>query len=52
LTKWLIHTGAGLDLERHLANEAFALEVSSRSPDFKEGIAALRDRRPPSFEGR
>jgi 2-(1,2-epoxy-1,2-dihydrophenyl)acetyl-CoA isomerase len=52
LTKWLVHQGAGLDLERHLANEAFAMELSSRSEDFREGIAALREKRPPHFEGR
>jgi len=52
LTKWLVHTGAGLDLERHLANEAFALELASRSTDFREGLAALRERREPRFEGR
>jgi 2-(1,2-epoxy-1,2-dihydrophenyl)acetyl-CoA isomerase len=52
LTKWLVHQGAGLDLERHLANEAFAMELSSRSDDFREGIAALREKRPPRFQGR
>jgi len=52
LTKWLVHTGAGLDLERHLANEALALELSSRTGDFREGVAALRERRDPRFEGR
>jgi 2-(1,2-epoxy-1,2-dihydrophenyl)acetyl-CoA isomerase len=52
LTKWLVHEGGGLDLERHLANEAFAMELSSRSEDFREGIAALREKRPPRFEGR
>jgi len=52
LTKWLVHTGAGLDLERHLANEAFALELASRSADFREALAARQERRPPSFEGR
>jgi 2-(1,2-epoxy-1,2-dihydrophenyl)acetyl-CoA isomerase len=52
LTKWLVHQGAGLDLERHLASEALALEVSARSDDFKEGIAALREKRDPSFKGR
>lgn len=51
LTKWLVHEGAGLDLERHLTNEAFALELSSRSADFREGLQALRDRRDPSFDG-
>lgn len=52
LTKWLVHEGAGLDLERHLTNEAFALELSSRSADFREGMQALRDRRDPRFDGR
>jgi 2-(1,2-epoxy-1,2-dihydrophenyl)acetyl-CoA isomerase len=52
LTKWLVHQGAGLDLERHLANEAFAMELSSRSSDFREGIAAMREKRAPGFEGR
>jgi 2-(1,2-epoxy-1,2-dihydrophenyl)acetyl-CoA isomerase len=52
LTKWLVHTGAGLDLERHLANEAFALELAARSADFREGLAARQERRQPDFEGR
>ena len=52
LTRWLLHTGAGLDLDRHLANEAFALELASRTADFREGLAALRDRRSPDFGGR
>jgi 2-(1,2-epoxy-1,2-dihydrophenyl)acetyl-CoA isomerase len=51
LTKWLIHTGLGLDLERHLANEAFAMELSSRSPDFREGFKAFREKRDPDFTG-
>jgi 2-(1,2-epoxy-1,2-dihydrophenyl)acetyl-CoA isomerase len=52
LTKWLLHTGAGLDLERHLANEAFALELASRSADFREALTARQERRAPNFEGR
>ncbi len=52
LTKWLVHEGGGLDLERHLANEAFAMELSSRSTDFREGMRALRERRDPDFDGR
>jgi 2-(1,2-epoxy-1,2-dihydrophenyl)acetyl-CoA isomerase len=52
LTKWLVHTGAGLDLERHLANEAFAMELSSRTQDFREGLAAFKEKRDPNFEGR
>ncbi|WP_299572338.1 enoyl-CoA hydratase-related protein [uncultured Williamsia sp.] len=52
LTKWLLHTGGGLDLERHLHNEAMALELSSRSDDFKEGLAAFREKRATGFQGR
>ncbi|WP_067889561.1 enoyl-CoA hydratase/isomerase family protein [Nocardia vaccinii] len=52
LTKWLLHTGNGLDLERHLQNEALALELSSRSEDFREGLTAFNDKREARFEGR
>jgi 2-(1,2-epoxy-1,2-dihydrophenyl)acetyl-CoA isomerase len=52
LTKWLLHSGNGLDLDRHLQNEALALELSSRSEDFKEGLAAFRDKRGAEFTGR
>jgi 2-(1,2-epoxy-1,2-dihydrophenyl)acetyl-CoA isomerase len=52
LTKWLLQSGNGLDLDRHLQNEALALELSSRSDDFKEGLAAFKDKRDPEFKGR
>jgi len=52
LTKWLLHSGGGLDLERHLQNEALALELSSRSDDFREGMAAFKEKRDPHFQGR
>jgi len=52
LTKWLLGVGAGSEFEAQLANEAFALELSSRSEDFREGIAAFREKRAPRFEGR
>jgi 2-(1,2-epoxy-1,2-dihydrophenyl)acetyl-CoA isomerase len=52
LSKWLLRQGSELTLEQQLANEAFALELSSRTDDFREGLAAFRDRRPPTFEGR
>jgi 2-(1,2-epoxy-1,2-dihydrophenyl)acetyl-CoA isomerase len=52
LTKRLLNTGGSLDLHAHLANEAFALELSSRSRDFKEGLAAFTEKRPPEFDGR
>ena len=52
LTKWLLHAGASASLDEQLRHEAFAMELSSRSDDFKEGLAAFRDRRPPDFRGR
>ncbi|MFA5885504.1 MAG: enoyl-CoA hydratase-related protein [Acidimicrobiia bacterium] len=52
LAKWLMATGASLPLDAHLANEAFALELSSRSQDFREGLAAFREKRDPGFTGR
>jgi 2-(1,2-epoxy-1,2-dihydrophenyl)acetyl-CoA isomerase len=52
LTKWLLHTGAGLPLAEHLPNEAFAMELSSRSEDFREGLAAFKEHRDPRFKGR
>jgi 2-(1,2-epoxy-1,2-dihydrophenyl)acetyl-CoA isomerase len=52
LAKWLLHAGSELALDQHLQNEAFALELSSRSDDFREGMAAFRERRPPNFGGR
>jgi len=52
LAKWLMHAGSGLPLDQHLPNEAFALELSSRTDDFREGMTAFRERRPPNFEGK
>jgi len=52
LSKLLIHRGLSVDLERHLADEALAIEVSSRSDDFHEHARARRERRDPKFEGR
>ncbi len=51
LTKWLLHAGRDASLEQHLRNEAFALELSSRSDDFREGMAAMREKRDPKFTG-
>ena len=52
LTKWLLNAGASAELQAQLANEAFALELSSRTDDFREGMAAFREKRAPRFEGR
>jgi 2-(1,2-epoxy-1,2-dihydrophenyl)acetyl-CoA isomerase len=52
LTKWLLHASAGISLEEHLANEAFAMELSARTEDFREGLTAFGEKRAPRFEGR
>jgi 2-(1,2-epoxy-1,2-dihydrophenyl)acetyl-CoA isomerase len=52
LTKWLLHAGGSLTIDEHLRNEAFALELSSRTEDFREGLSAFKDKRKPEFRGR
>lgn len=52
LTKWLLHTSADHTLDQHLRAEAFAMELSSRSEDFREGLEAFADKRDPRFTGR
>jgi 2-(1,2-epoxy-1,2-dihydrophenyl)acetyl-CoA isomerase len=52
LTKWLLHAGTSVPLVDQLRNEGLALELSSRSEDFREGLGAFRDHRAPDFQGR
>jgi 2-(1,2-epoxy-1,2-dihydrophenyl)acetyl-CoA isomerase len=52
LTKWLLHAGREVGLNQQLRNEAFALELSSRTDDFREGLAAFGEKRDPDFRGR
>jgi 2-(1,2-epoxy-1,2-dihydrophenyl)acetyl-CoA isomerase len=52
LTKWLVHRGTAKAFDEHLADEAFAMELSSRADDFKEGITAMVEKRDPRFSGR
>jgi 2-(1,2-epoxy-1,2-dihydrophenyl)acetyl-CoA isomerase len=52
LTKSLLHGGWSASLDQQLTAEALALELSSRSEDFREGLAAFTERRPPEFKGR
>lgn len=52
LTKWLLHASAASPFDRQLEHEALALELSSRSEDFREGLRAFKEKRPPRFSGR
>jgi len=52
LTKLLLLQAETATLDGHLRDEAFAMELSSRSRDFREGLAAFVEKRAPKFEGR
>jgi 2-(1,2-epoxy-1,2-dihydrophenyl)acetyl-CoA isomerase len=52
LSKWLLASGASTSLDAHLRDEAFAMELSSRSEDFREGLIAFSERRDARFGGR
>jgi 2-(1,2-epoxy-1,2-dihydrophenyl)acetyl-CoA isomerase len=52
LTKWLLAAGVASSLHRHLHDEAMAMELSARSEDFREGLAAFKEKRDPYFTGR
>ncbi len=52
LTKWLMHAGSTAALPEQLQNEALAMELSSRSEDFRDGLAAFIEKRSPNFSGR
>lgn len=52
LAKQSINEGAHGTLDQAMRQELLNLELSCRTADFKEGLAAFRDRRPPDFQGR
>jgi 2-(1,2-epoxy-1,2-dihydrophenyl)acetyl-CoA isomerase len=52
LSKWLLASGVSSSLDAHLRDEAFAMELSSRSEDFREGLLAFSEKRPAHFGGR
>ena len=45
-------SGRTESLDDQLHDEAFAMELSSRSEDFQEGLAAFEEKRPPEYKGR
>ncbi len=52
LTKRCIHRALEGSISEAMEAEANALELSSRTKDFKEGLAAFRESRSPEFGGR
>jgi len=52
LTKQAISYAQHATLSQAMTQELFNLELAVRTTDFKEGLAAFRQRREPDFEGR
>jgi 2-(1,2-epoxy-1,2-dihydrophenyl)acetyl-CoA isomerase len=52
LTKRCLHTALDGGIVEAMEAEAMALELSSRTADFREGLAAFKERRDATFEGR
>src|SRR3954447_434683 len=52
LTKRAIHAGLDGGIVEAMEHEALALELSSRTADFREGLSAFTERRDARFEGR
>ncbi len=52
LTKRCLNSATEGGVVDAMADEALALELSSRTADFREGLAAFKERRDPRFEGR
>jgi 2-(1,2-epoxy-1,2-dihydrophenyl)acetyl-CoA isomerase len=52
LAKQAINYGQQATLSQSMTQELFGVELSCRTGDFKEGLAAFRERRPPKFHGR
>jgi 2-(1,2-epoxy-1,2-dihydrophenyl)acetyl-CoA isomerase len=52
LTKRCIHAGLDSNIVDAMEHESLALELSSRTSDFREGLSAFKERRDPRFEGR
>ncbi|KUI03819.1 enoyl-CoA hydratase [Mycolicibacterium acapulense] len=52
LAKQSMHYGQHASLSDTMIRELYNVELSCRTTDFKEGLTAFRDKRPPEFQGR
>ena len=52
LAKLLVQRGLAASLDAHLADEGLAMEIASRSEDFREYGKAFKERRDPDYRGR
>lgn len=52
LAKQALHYGQHATLNQSMTQELFDVELSCRTRDFKEGLAAFQEGRPPEFRGR